>query len=155
MRILVCSDTHGDFYALNQAISEQPEAEIIIHLGDGAEEAEEMRAIYPDRMVIQVKGNGDFGSRYPLVDEYLLAGKHVLMTHGHLYGVKTELYTLYLLAKEKNIDLLLFGHTHQAFQDYQNGLYVLNPGSLKGVNATYGIVDITQSGIITNVITLR
>ena len=39
MRILVVSDTHGDAYALEQAILAQSGARVILHLGDGAREA--------------------------------------------------------------------------------------------------------------------
>ena len=39
MRILVVSDTHRDAFALREAILKQPTAEVVIHLGDGAEEA--------------------------------------------------------------------------------------------------------------------
>ena len=41
MRILVASDTHHDKHALYQAILSQPTAQVVIHLGDGADEAEE------------------------------------------------------------------------------------------------------------------
>ena len=34
MRILVTSDTHGDFGSLRRAILAQPSADIVIHLGD-------------------------------------------------------------------------------------------------------------------------
>ena len=40
MRILVVSDTHRDAYALREAILKQPTAEGVIHLGDGAEDAQ-------------------------------------------------------------------------------------------------------------------
>ena len=35
MRILVLSDTHGDFNRMMKAVTEQPTAEVIIHCGDG------------------------------------------------------------------------------------------------------------------------
>ena len=39
MRILVVSDTHHDVFALRTAILRQPKAEVVVHLGDGEEEA--------------------------------------------------------------------------------------------------------------------
>lgn len=36
--------------------------------------------------------------------------------------------------------------------DYDDGLYVMNPGSLRGAYATYGILDITEAGIVTNIV---
>lgn len=68
MRILVVSDTHGDAYALEQAILAQPGARVILHLGDGAREAEDMETRFPDRTFYCVRGNGDFsgGSSCPI-----------------------------------------------------------------------------------------
>ena len=64
-------------------------------------------------------------------------------------------YPIYCAARERKADILLFGHTHVPMQDYDDGLYVLNPGSLHGANASYGILDITPAGIMTNLLTLR
>ena len=36
MRILVVSDSHGDYRSLKKAIAAQPTAEVIVHCGDGA-----------------------------------------------------------------------------------------------------------------------
>ena len=48
----------------------------------------------------------------------------------------------------------LYGHTHNALEDYDDGLYLLNPGSLNSWEATYGTVDITPQGIVTNIVKL-
>ncbi len=50
-------------------------------------------------------------------------------------------------------DILLFGHTHVPYTAYDDGMYIMNPGSI-GYTGTYGIVDITPSGIMTNIIKL-
>ena len=55
-------------------------------------------------------------------------------------------------ARERKADILLFGHTHNALQEYDEGLYILNPGTLHGSEGTFGIVDITPAGIVTNVL---
>ena len=49
-------------------------------------------------------------------------------------------------------NLLLFGHTHEALETYDDGLYILNPGSCSGFRATCGLVDISPAGILTNVL---
>ena len=59
MRILVVSDTHGDLRTLLQIVKSQPTAEIIIHCGDGNEEAQYIKDSYRDKMVVAVKGNFD------------------------------------------------------------------------------------------------
>lgn len=45
MRILVLSDTHGDFNRMMKAVTEQPTAEVIIHCGDGEEQVEYLNRI--------------------------------------------------------------------------------------------------------------
>lgn len=155
MRILVVSDTHKDCFALSQAVLQQPKAEVILHLGDGQEEADEIKMKFPDRMVVAVRGNCDWGSSLPATEELRLEGTRIFLTHGHLYQVKMGYYSIYCAARERKANLLLFGHTHTPYQDYDDGLYVLNPGSLHGTGGTYGIVDLTPAGIVTNILTLR
>ena len=157
MRILVVSDTHGDAYALEQAILAQPGARVILHLGDGAREAEDMETRFPDRTFYCVRGNGDFsgGSSLPYTREERLGDKRFFFTHGHLYDAKLGLYRLVCAARERKADLLLFGHTHQSLTDYDDGLYILNPGSLSGRGGTYGTVDITPAGVVLNIVRNR
>ena len=114
-----------------------------------------MKLDRPERMLIPLRGNCDWGSTLPATEELCLEGKRIFMTHGHLYQVKMGYYPIYCAAREKKADILLFGHTHVPMQDYDDGLYVLNPGSLHGANASYGILDITPAGIMTNLLTLR
>ena len=64
------------------------------------------------------------------------------------------LYNVCCAAREKKADIVLFGHTHQALAEYDDGLYILNPGSLHGSMGTYGIIDITKAGIVTNIVRL-
>ncbi len=152
MRILVVSDTHRDQYALEQAVLRQPKAEVVIHLGDGADEAENVKMKFPGKMFLQVRGNCDWGSTLPPDGEITLEGKRIFYTHGYAYNVKYGLYPVCCAAREKKADIVLFGHTHQAVTDYDNGLYIMNPGSLHGSLGTYGIIDITPAGIVTNII---
>ena len=152
MRILVVSDTHRDRAALRRAILNQPQAETVIHLGDGAEEAEEMKAAFPDRKFLLVRGNCDWGGTLPLEGLARLAGKNIFYTHGYTYNVKLTMCRAVSAAREKKADVLLFGHTHQAFTSYEDGLYIMNPGSLHGTFGTYGTLDISPAGIVTNIV---
>lgn len=155
MRILVVSDTHRDQYSLEQAVLRQTKAEVVIHLGDGADEADLVKAKFPEKMFLQVRGNCDWGSTLPADGEIVLEGKRIFYTHGYSYNVKYGLYQICCAAREKNADILLFGHTHQALTEYDNGLYMMNPGSLHGSLGTYGVIDITKAGIVTNIISLN
>ena len=154
MRILVTSDTHGDYFSLRKAVLAQPTAEVIIHLGDGKDDTDQIKRDFPDKMLIRVRGNCDFCSDLPKKEIITLEGKKILATHGHIYNVKMGYYTAYTAAREEKADILLFGHTHLAFTDYDDGLYVMNPGSLHGYDGSYGIIDIQQSGVIMNLVKL-
>ena len=105
-------------------------------------------------MFLQVRGNCDWGSTLPSVGEITLEGRKIFYTHGHLHNVKYGLYQIVCAARERKADILLFGHTHVPLTDYEDGLYLLNPGSLHGSQGTYGILDITPAGIVTNVVRL-
>lgn len=155
MRILVVSDTHRDAASLRRALLSQPKAEAVIHLGDGAEEAENARLDFPEKAFYLVRGNCDWGSTLPAEGIAELGGKRIFYTHGYTYNVKYGLYTVYSAASDRKADILLFGHTHEAFTDYENGLYVMNPGSLHGSEGTYGTVDLTPAGIVLNIVRPR
>lgn len=152
MRILVTSDTHNNYLALKNAILAQPTAEALIHLGDGEGDVTKICESFPKLKIFQVQGNCDYGSTLPKSLEVEIGEKKIFLTHGHLYNVKFNLYSVYLAGKEVGADIVLFGHTHSAMTLYQDGVYIMNPGSLKGYNASYGIIDITDSGIVTNII---
>lgn len=152
MRILVVSDTHRDRSALRQAIMSQPSAEAVIHLGDGAEEAEEMKLNFPEKMFLIVRGNCDWGSTLPVEGLAVFSGKNIFYTHGYTYNVKYGMYEAVSAARRRKADVLLFGHTHEALTEYQDGLYIMNPGSLNGSRGTYGTLDITPAGIVSNIV---
>lgn len=155
MRILVVSDTHGDFYSFKKAVEEQKSADVIIHCGDSRDELDEMKMYYPNKAFITVKGNCDLGSTLPLVEERVIEGKKIFVTHGHAYNVKFTLYNLCCAAREAKADIVIYGHTHNALAEYDDGLYILNPGSLNGYNASYAFIDITEKGIMTNIVKLK
>ena len=156
MRILVVSDTHGSGELLQQVILAQPNAAAVIHLGDGAREAQDMAQRFAPLPFYQVQGNCDWGmaaSDLPVSRLELLGGKRVIATHGHAYDVKSGLYRAVMAAREQKADVLLYGHTHCALEDYDDGLYILNPGSLsRGSRPSYGLLDITPQGITTRVV---
>lgn len=158
MRILVVSDTHRNVRNLREILLQQPSAEVVIHLGDVEEDVQLLRHSFPEKMFLQVRGNCDWGSTLPDRGIYEAEGVKIFYTHGHLYNVKTGLYQAVCAAREQKAQVLLFGHTHKALTDYEDGLYLMNPGSAScgslGEPASYGTLDITPQGIVTNIIRL-
>lgn len=151
MRILVVSDTHGNVGALCRAIEDQPTARTVIFLGDGIRDAFAAQERFPEHTFYTVPGNCDFGCTDPKIREETLGGKRFFFTHGHVFDVKYGLYRLDLAAREYKADIALFGHTHQPYREYADGLHLLNPGSL-GHGGTYGYVDVIGGGVMTAVV---
>ena len=154
MRVLVASDTHGDVYALQQAVLRQPKAEVVIHLGDGYDDWQQVKLQFPEKAFYGVRGNNDWGCMAPLDDEIYLLKKHIVYTHGHTHHVKYGLYDLISDARSQKADVLLYGHTHQSECRYEDGLYIVNPGSLHGSMGTFAIIDITRQGIVPTILKL-
>lgn len=152
MKLLVFSDSHGNPSWMQEMIARQRTADAVIFLGDGARDVECMQGFYPEKAFYSVRGNCDFGSILP--DDLVLdlGGAQIFCTHGHNYGVKMGFYRVVCAARAKKADLLLFGHTHQPMEQYDEGLYILNPGSASGYGASCGLVDISEAGILTNII---
>lgn len=154
MRILVVSDSHGDVRNFEEVLRKHRDAQVVIHCGDGADEAEEMKKLFPERMFICVRGNCDFCCEYPNIETITLEGKKLFITHGHIYNVKSSLLNLSMAVREANAQMAIFGHTHNPVAIYDDGAYFLNPGSLRGYKGSYALVDITDKGILTNHVSL-
>ena len=154
MRVLVVSDVHGDMRGLCEAIESQPTARVVLFLGDGIRQAEDAAERYPDRDFYLVPGNCDFGSDALPIRQETFGGKRFYFTHGHRHDVKYTLYRLEMAAREAEADIVLYGHTHAQHEEYVDGLYFFNPGSLR-YDRTYGYVDIVGDSLITAVVELR
>ena len=147
MRILVLSDSHRHNFNLFSAITEEPTAEVVYFLGDGANEFEEAQLIYGKELAfIGVRGNCDSFTSLPERDIRTIGGKKILATHGYLQNVKFGLTDLQLEAVSEKCDIVLYGHTHIPLNTYKDGIYYFNPGSLR--DGCYGVVDITPNGVI-------
>ena len=88
MRVLVMSDSHGDVYSVRQALMSQPTAEIVFHLGDGAQDLMKLRSSFPAKMFLQLRGNCDWGASLLNDVENEMEGVKTFAAHGHLYQVK-------------------------------------------------------------------
>lgn len=157
MRIVVFSDSHRDFFGLKKAVDAQPSAALFLHLGDHIRDMEDIRDCYPERAVLGVPGNCDYGSDAPLTRVIEEGGVCIALTHGHTLGVKGGLAPLKKWAREERAQVVLFGHTHRPMSAYEDGLYLLNPGSIghpRDGKPSYGILDIMPNGIVTNIIYL-
>ena len=157
-RIVVISDTHKDFLSLRKiAERHMHNADLFIHLGDLEEDVKKLRALYPNLPFQQVRGNCDFGSKLKTVDIVEMGRAKALFCHGHTMMVGSGTERLEQAAREQGCNIALFGHTHVSVCRYQDGLYLMNPGSPaqpRDGRKSYGIIDITDTGILPYIVKL-
>lgn len=159
VRIIAMSDSHGNAYALKKIFERTKDTgDIFVHLGDGQRELDLMRAEYPSLEIHHVAGNCDYGSVSPNFEVIPCRDTKILITHGHIYGINYGRETLRCTAQNFGCKAALFGHTHCRYEGYEDGVYLMNPGSCscpRDFNKpSYGFVDITPNGIITNIVDL-
>lgn len=148
MRILVISDTHGNFPVAFKACTLAEPFNNLIHLGDGADDAMLLRDVL-DVQVIHIAGNCDLGSASPRERLWECEGKKLLLVHGDAYGVKNGMAQLEHRAHEVGADAVLFGHTHRATITTLSGILAVNPGTLihSSQHKTFATLEITRHGI--------
>ncbi|MGN1306558.1 MAG: metallophosphoesterase family protein [Faecousia sp.] len=147
MKLLVVSDSHRETEHMLLAVRrERPDA--VVHLGDHADDADAIEREFPYLPLCRVRGNCDyFENRAPEQALLRWEGVKLLAVHGHRYGVKGGLLRLQYAAKEKEAQVALFGHTHCAYCEELDGLWLLNPGACGSFMPTYGIVEIQEGAV--------
>ncbi|NLK45252.1 MAG: metallophosphoesterase [Treponema sp.] len=154
--ILAVSDTHGavkELEAILRAFCADCDA--FVFMGDGvsdvlaclerAAQDEELLEILPP-VVAFVRGNGDADSYFvnriendnivqiamQVPDRQMLkiAGRNLLIVHGHRHGVDLGTETLTAAVEAMDADIVFFGHTHRPFFEEINASLILNPGSI-------------------------
>ena len=148
MRIAVISDTHGMNEDIIKALMSIDKPDMLIHLGDYADDGEKISKILGIPITI-VKGNGDPFSNYNEDELIEVHGKKLFLTHGHRHNVVRNLDTLYYKAVEMGADMALFGHTHLAVNLVHDNLIIMNPGSPslpRGdlFTKTFGLINIGE-----------
>ena len=146
MRVGVLSDSHGFTGRLNtvlMALEAGGPIDALIHLGDGFGDLRALKTDLPP--VYQVAGNCDF-VRDNTMEIVELSGARILLTHGHRLHVKEGLSDIRDLAIRENVHAALFGHTHVPKLVWENGLLLLNPGSV--TDGKYAVLTINRLGAI-------
>jgi len=166
MKILVLSDSHGDFATMCDVVeNEQPD--MIIFLGDGIADADKISQEFPDIQMIKNLGNADPQKEGEECIKYAeICGKRFMMTHGHTFysGINITQATMtearekiFELMSENNIDIMLHGHIHQPFAYCNYTLqpkhgWIICPGRVgrysDSIRPTYGVLKIKDSGAL-------
>jgi uncharacterized protein len=152
-RILAISDTHAkNISGLPKALlTEISDVDIVVHCGDYTSITllKELQTLA--KRFVGVYGNMDTVdvrqevSRKTVFD---IDGKKIGVIHPHWGGEPFGIEEA--IAKEfRNVDLILFGHTHDAWTGTIDGITLLNPGQAYSVSmekATAGIITVGAKG---------
>ena len=148
MKVLIVSDTHGRDENLETAVYREDPFDYLIHCGDV-----EGREIFTEALVdcpcCIVAGNNDFFTDLPREEEITLAGKKILVTHGHYYGVSMGHAGILDEAMSRDCQAVFYGHTHRPVAQTESGILVVNPGSLtyprqQGRRPSYAVMEIEE-----------
>lgn len=137
MKLLITGDVHGLEQLLLDVISANLDISLKLNTGD----LQISDTIVKQNGLIAVRGNCDLYS--DLNDEEIISfdNKKILLVHGHLFNVKYSLNELVSYAKDKKVDICIFGHTHLAFDEVIDGIHFINPGALNHFKPSYAIYD--------------
>ena len=120
---IVFSDVHGDYKAMQKLRPLICENDGAFFAGDG------LSCVLQSNIekLYWVAGNCDaYGDKEQIIE---IEGVKILLTHGHLYGVKSGMGKLYYRAKEVGANVVIFGHTHAPLTCEEDGIMFLNPGT--------------------------
>lgn len=163
MRFLILSDSHRQRRNVESAALRVGNIDAILFLGDGVTDLG-YESAYDGIPVFRVRGNCDIfsviGIEEPPEELFLTFDEYtVMLTHGHLFGVKSSPDAAAAYAARKGADILLFGHTHEPLEKYfaagteiggvtlEKPLYLFNPGSI-GMGGSFGTLSLSQKGIL-------
>ncbi len=162
MKIIVVSDSHGLVGNLQTVLELHRDLDRLIHLGDGESDMYRLLECYPDleEKLTYCKGNCDGGRVIvPSYTDIILDtpyGFHLFACHGDYYRVKYGTNRLAYEAKKRGACIALYGHSHVRDCRYEDGLYIMNPGSVSiprdGNRPSYGYIDLSPKGIVCNVV---
>ncbi|MCB9498110.1 MAG: metallophosphoesterase family protein [Erysipelotrichaceae bacterium] len=116
MKILVCSDSHGNNQALEEIVKKYPHCDLYLHAGDS--ESEEL-ALFPFETV---KGNGDIG--FEMFERRILSTPYGKILMQHMPRIP------YAIIHKYQIKIFIYGHTHRRYYGEEDGLIILNPGAI-------------------------
>jgi putative phosphoesterase len=158
MKVGVVSDTHGNLDGLRQAIRAlmSEDVRLFIHLGDDYEDTEVFDE-FPIDSVMKVPGvyDPEYSDRMiPHRSTEDISGWRVMVSHtpvSHSNDFPEDLKPEELCAR-REIDVLLYGHTHTPDISEREGILHFNPGHLKpedkkGYPPSFGILEFTPEQV--------
>ena len=145
MKILVVSDSHGDYESLDRLSKMYPNIDLFIHAGDSEQDE------FSIKPFISVRGNCD---HYYDFQNYLLIPSPI----GNIY-VQHYPHIAKSVINEHNVKVVIHGHTHTRRHEIINGILYVNPGAISFArdkySGSYAIITIENNDIEVKFYTLN
>lgn len=129
MKLLIISDTHGSRHGFDDIIEREAPIDMMLHLGDTEGDNDYLEAV-ADCPCYFVCGNNDWGTGEPYDRVVRIGNETIFMTHGHGYGLYFGYKDLVKTAKQNQAGTIIHGHTHRPLDMVEDGIRILNPGSV-------------------------
>ena len=134
MKILLVSDSHNDYQALDRLANKYPDMDLYLHAGDSEQDE------FSIKPFISVRGNCDHYYDFP---NFLV----VPSPAGNIY-VQHAPFVSKSVIDEHNAKIVIHGHTHTRRNEIKNGILFINPGAISyardAYDGSYAIIDIKE-----------
>ena len=165
MKIGVISDTHlrSDKQSLPSKVFEVfAEVDHIFHLGDMcvSDVILELKALAPVSAVTGNMDPPDLQRKYDKLMMLEINDQQIILSHGH-YGSGTTIENI--KKKSSKADCIVFGHSHQPYNEVYQDTLLFNPGSptdykrsyIKRKDPSVGLLEVTDEDINGEIIYLN
>ncbi len=156
MKIAVLSDTHS-LPIPRKLLEELTKVDLIIHAGDICDE-DTLKSLRKIKEVRVVQGNmcdSSLKKKLPLKEYFECEGVQIGVYHGHGH-TKDAMINAKEQFQSLPVDIIIFGHSHQAFNKMIDGTLFFNPGSpndvVKAKFFSWGLIEIRNSKIKAEII---
>jgi putative phosphoesterase len=149
MRLVVLADTHLPRRGRGlptTLLSALETADVIVHLGDFTE-IEVVHELQHYARLVGIAGNNDSAevrALFPYRRILDVSGKQLVLIHGHREG-RTALQAARTVGEG---DAVLFGHSHSAYNQVEDGRLLFNPGSPTerrwSKSLSFGVIEVAE-----------
>ena len=137
MKILLVSDSHGNYEALERLYKMYLNMDLYLHAGDSEQDEWSLKPF------ISVRGNCD---HYYDFQNFLV----IPSPYGNIYVQHTPFISRSLI-NEHNAKIVIHGHTHIRRNEKVNGILFINPGAISYArdkyDGSYAILNIDKNTV--------
>ena len=157
MLIAVVADTHGDTNKIYQHLK-QKNPDMLMFAGDYYRDGEKIAQALQIKYY-GVRGNCDRSEPRARDEEIIMImEKRFYILHGHQYGVKQSMSSLYYRTQEVNAEVVIYGHTHIAHLEQIDNIWMINPGSASrprlDSRSSYVLIEVEKSTFLPRLVYL-